>query len=381
MNNITTISKNECCGCTACEMACTFGAISMLPDHEGFLYPIINNELCTNCGACLNICNTDVFYHHEQKIFASWSKDDTLRSKSSSGGVFSSLANLVLNNNGAVSGVGYSSSFDEVLHKLIQESDQIDDLRRSKFVQSVKYDIYRKVKQYLQKGKPLLFTGTPCEVGGLKQYLHKDYENLFTCDIICGCVSSPKVYRKYIEFIENKYNSKVVSVNFKDKRNGWREKAIAIKFENGEEYYNSILDDDYCVSFHSRFNIRPSCFNCKYRNLNRVSDITLGDFWAIEKYDNDYDDDKGISFLLANTIKGEKYIMKMEQMEVHQMNIDFEDYSLKYNWCMHKNPIAPSNELRDIFYNDLNNMPFELMAEKNLSKIKEERKQKKTYTK
>lgn len=275
---------------------------------------------------------------------------------------------------------GYSNDVTECLHKVINSIDQLDDLRRAKFVQSKKYDVFSQVKRVLEQGNEMLFCGTPCEVGGLKQYLHKHYDNLITCDIICGCVSSPEVYKTYIEYLNQKYHSKAISVNFKDKRAGWRGKAIAVKFENGQEYYNSILDDDYCVSFHSRYNIRPSCFNCKYRNLKRGSDFTLGDFWGIEKYNESFDDNRGTSFVLVNTEKGDKLLHQLD-MNINRMDIDYEEYCIKNNWCMHKNPYPMPEEDRNVFYEDVKSMPFDKMAMKDLETIRQERKEKKLKTK
>lgn len=374
---IEQIAKDACCGCTACVDSCAFSAITMKPDQEGFLYPQIDDSICTNCGVCLNICKSEVFYNSTQKVFACWSENDELRARSSSGGVFSALAELILANGGYVSGVSYKKDFDEAIHTIISDSSLLDELRRSKFIQSNKYDIFQQVKALLKKNKNVLFVGTPCEVGGLRQYLRKNYDNLLTCDLICGCTSSQKVYKTYIGFLKDKYKANVTSVNFKDKREGWRGKSIAVTFDNGKEYYNSILDDDYVVSFHSRFNIRPSCFNCKYRSLRRVSDITLGDFWGIEKYNVDYDDNKGTSFIMTNTEKGERYVSGMKDMSIHKMDIDIEEYSLKYNWCMHKNPGSPAESARAAFYDDLNKMPFDELSEKHLAKIKEERKSRK----
>lgn len=214
----------------------------------------------------------------------------------------------------------------------------------------------------------------------MRQFLYKEYENLITCDIICGCVSSPEVYKKYIEFLNTKYQSQAVSVNFKDKRAGWRGKAIAVKFANGEEYYNSILDDDYCVSFHSRYNQRPSCFNCKYRSLKRGSDFTLGDFWAIEKYNEAFDDNMGTSFVLVNTTKADKLLNSLD-LNIHVMDIEYEEYCMKYNWCMHRNPYAMPEEDRKTFYEDVKSMPFDEMAMKDLDAIRQERKKKKLETK
>ena len=192
-NNISVISKENCCGCSACASICPLGAISMSPDSEGFLYPKIDQKLCTDCGACLRVCENNVYHDSEQKIFACCSKDDDLVAKSSSGGIFSVLAEKILDNGGGVCAVGYSDDCKECFHKLITSKYELDDLRRAKFVQSKKYNIYVEIRDFLKTGKILLFCGTPCEVGGLRQFLRKDYENLITADLICGCVSSPKV--------------------------------------------------------------------------------------------------------------------------------------------------------------------------------------------
>lgn len=377
MNNISLLLPDECCGCTACFASCPTKAISMEPDEiEGFLYPVVNESKCINCGKCLNVCKDVHFYQEPQKIYACWSKNDDLRARSSSGGIFSLLAEQVLDKNGAVCAVGYSVDCKECLHKIIRSKDELEDLRRAKFVQSKKYNVFQQIKNLLKTEIPILFCGTPCEVGGLRQFLGREFDNLITCDLICGCVSSPMVFRTYIEFMNDKFKANAISVNFKDKRKGWRGKAIAVKFDNGCEYYNSILDDDYCVSFHSRYNIRPSCFNCKYRNLQRGADITLGDFWAIEKYNEAYDDNRGTSFVLVNTAKGEKALSSLD-MNIHLMDIDYEDYCIKNNWCMHSNPYAMPAEDRRMFYQDVVSMPFDQMAAKDLEVIKQARKQKK----
>ena len=376
MMNVTNILKEECCGCSACYASCPTDAISMIPDSiEGFLYPRIDESKCIECGKCLNVCRSLKFYQEPPKIYACWSKDDQLRARSSSGGVFSLLAESVLSQGGAVCAVGYSSDLKECLHKIIFSMSDIDDLRRAKFVQSKKYDVFAEVKSLLES-KTVLFCGTPCEVGGLRQFLDKEYSNLITCDLICGCVSSPMVYRIYVDFLSKKYGSKVISVNFKDKRAGWRGKAISVKFENGSEYYNSILDDDYCVSFHSRYNIRPSCFHCKYRSLQRVADLTLGDFWAIEKYNNEFDDNKGTSFVLTNTEKGESLLNSLD-MNSYLMDIDYEEYVSNYNLRMTRNPIDMPKDDRLTFYEDVKSLPFDEMAIKDLESIKLERKKKK----
>ena len=378
--NVAILPHEKCCGCTACYASCPQKAIEMQPDYEGFLYPVVDESKCIDCGKCVNVCMNVKLYDEPQHIYACWSKDDSLRAKSSSGGVFSTLAVRTLAGGGKVCAVGYSGDCTECLHKIISSFDDLDDLRRAKFVQSNKYDVYSKLRSLLNEGEKILFCGTPCEVGGLRQFLDKEYPNLITCDIICGCVSSPGVYKTYINHLNRTHGSQVVNVNFKDKRAGWRGKAIAVKFANGEEYLNSILDDDYCVSFHSRYNIRPSCFNCKYRNLKRGADFTLGDFWAIEQYRPEYDDNKGTSFVLTNTSKADA-ILKELDINIHLMDIDYEEYSSKFNWCMHRNPWAMPEANRKQFYNDVYSMSFNEMAMKDLEAIRQARKQKKLETK
>jgi len=248
-------------------------------------------------------------------------------------------------------------------------------MRISKLVQSTKSNVFAEIKNELDENKIILFSGTPCEVAGLKMLLNKEYENLYTCDLICGCVASHKVYNRYIDFLENKFNSRVTSVNFKDKSQGWHNLRVSIGFENGEVYSDGIYDDPYIVSFHSRFNIRTSCFNCKFRGLNSASDLTLGDFWGINYINPELDDNKGTSFIMVNSSKGEQLISNISDLlknEVIDINID--DYGGKYNVCLTKSPVASSDKDRYEFYSDLNNnMSFDLLFEKHLEKIREER--------
>ncbi|SHF44699.1 Coenzyme F420-reducing hydrogenase, beta subunit [Bacteroides faecichinchillae] len=373
MSNISIILPHNCCGCEACLNICPTNAIKMDADLEGFLYPSVDNCKCIDCGICLEACKDSIPFNNElQNIYSYYSVNEDVRSRSSSGGAFSMIAEIILNKGGVVYGAGFNSDYTELIHVKVTTFDELDNIRRSKFIQSRKSDIYTDVQQKLDSGVIVLFTGTPCEVGGLKTYLQKDYDSLYTCDLICGCVSSPKVYKKYIDEMKQNFKSEVVFVNFKDKRNGWRNKAISINFSNGEEYYNSILDDYYVVSFHSRFNIRPSCFNCKYRSLLRISDFTLGDFWGIENIDKTQDDNKGVSFVLVNTRKGTDLLAKNE--DLHFLKLDLEEYSIKYNSRIDKNPELEDWSMRKAFYKDLENSSFSVVAEKYLREIKEKRK-------
>lgn len=349
----------------------------MQPDSEGFLYPFVEESGCIDCSLCLDTCREKApSYTDKQIIYAYSSPNENLRARSSSGGAFSVIAESLLKQGGVVYGAGFNPDYSELLHMHAENSEELDNLRRSKFIQSRKNTVYSEILHLLKADRKVLYTGTPCEIGALKVFLQKDYSNLLTCDLICGCVSSPGVYARYIGEMKDKYNSPVSFVNFKDKRQGWRGKGISIKFKNGSEYYSSILDDYYVVSFHSRFNIRPSCFSCKYRSLLRASDFTLGDFWGIEQIDKKLDDNKGLSLLLVNSAKGKKVLSSLDG-DFHLIDILLEDYSLKYNWCVHVNPEFDNWESRKLFYKDLNSDPFLVVAEKHLKQIKEERKKRK----
>lgn len=164
--NISTLQKDECCGCTACMSCCPANAIEMNPDYEGFLYPVVDESKCVDCGKCFNVCKKVKLYDEPQHIYACWSKDNTLRAKSSSGGFFSIIAERTLARGGKVCAVGYSEDYTECLHKIIGSPVDLDDLRRAKFVQSKKYDVYTRLKELLVSGEEVLFCGTPCEVGG-----------------------------------------------------------------------------------------------------------------------------------------------------------------------------------------------------------------------
>lgn len=383
MKRVDFIAKDQCNGCSACFSICPQKCINMQPDNEGFLYPTIIENNCINCELCYNTCpsndkDKNITENNKNELYACWLSNDNLRSISSSGGAFSALSFKVLEKNGLIVGVCYSHDFKQVNHSIIHNINELDKFRRSKLVQSNKKDIFQKTKDLLEKKKLVLFTGTPCEIAGLNSYLKKKYNNLITIDLICGCVASPKVYKNYIDFLETKYKSKVLSVNFKDKSIGWQERSIRIDFENGEVYKNSTDDDPYIVSFHSRYNIRPSCFKCKFRGLERPSDITLGDFWGIKYLNNKIDDNKGISFVMINTKKGKNLLNETKDiMNLNKIRLDINKYSKKYNVSLTKSPAYIDTINREDFFSDLEVLNFSALFDKYLKKIWIERKKKK----
>lgn len=309
MSEIMQICKQQhCTACEACRSTCPTGAISMEPNEKGFMCPVIAHDKCTLCGACKIICpaNSTGDINGDQivkKVFAGWIRDKKIREESSSGGVFSEIANYVLNKSGAVFGARWTDDFS-VVFDYCTDSQGLRRFRGSKYVQGRIEDSFIKAKEFLDNGKDVLFSGTSCQIAGLKSYLKKDYEKLITVDLICHGVPSPMVFKDYIGYMEKKYNDTAKSVCFRYKKPAWSSCSVRIEFEN-TIYLNSILVDPYFIGFDKNFYLRDCCYKCNYANLNRVSDITIADFWKYRPKNwkmNNYD--RGCSLMIVNTQKG-----------------------------------------------------------------------------
>jgi coenzyme F420-reducing hydrogenase beta subunit len=308
-----------CTGCSACSQTCPRGAVAMRANDEGFLYPCIDEDKCTDCGLCARICpvNKTQDMHGanegtrgntggEKKAFACYAKDDDIRAKSSSGGIFSILAKRILEKNGVVFGAGFDSKF-RVRHCHIENIEELDRLRRSKYVQSDIGNTFREVKSFLKEGRYVLFCGTPCQTAGLRSYLGRDYERLVTCDLACYGVPSPKVWSMFLDYLEKKYQSTVDSVSFRDKSGGWKNNRMDIAFSNGDRYIVETKRELYFMGFSKNIFNRASCFDCRFRVWNSGADITLADFWGIEKMGGLIDDDnRGVSLVITHNVQGEK---------------------------------------------------------------------------
>lgn len=303
--------KGNCCGCTACMNICPRGSITMEKDEEGFAYPVIDRNTCTSCGACKEVCAFHKKNYEEkipagQKVYAQKHKDKEIRMKSSSGGAFSALSESVLNQGGVVYGAVFNDCF-QVVHAKADGQETRDKMRGSKYVQSGLGDIFKEIRAELKKGTKVLFTGTPCQNGGLKSYLKQEYPNLILCDIACHGVTSPMLWEDYKTFLEENHQSKIQEVNFRNKDAGWRNTSLKVSFDKGV-YRKSMQEDPYYILFFSHYSIRPSCHQCVYTSYHRVSDITLADFWGIENSHRAFQDDIGITLVLANTEKGRKLL-------------------------------------------------------------------------
>lgn len=341
-----------CTGCACCSQICPMGAIEMTPNDEGFLHPHIIADLCNNCKKCVRTCpaNEDVSFPKQQhNAYAGYSKDDDIRLGSSSGGVFTLLAQDILGKNGVVFAAGFDSEFN-VRHMSIEDKKYLDNLRRSKYVQSDTGITFGEAKAFLKEGREVLYCGTPCQIAGLKAFLNSEYENLLTCDLACSGVPSPKVWRMYIDFMNGRYKSKAASISFRDKSNGWSRYNMKIEFENGKQYIDKARREIFFIGFGKSIFIRRSCFYCLFRLQNTKADVTLADFWGIGKLkDDNFADDKGVSLIIVNTEKGEKALSLIEDKMV--LKPKPLDIALKYNPRLVSSVTEP--ESRKSFFDDM----------------------------
>ncbi|MBQ7633319.1 MAG: Coenzyme F420 hydrogenase/dehydrogenase, beta subunit C-terminal domain [Alphaproteobacteria bacterium] len=307
-NNVNLkVSTEDCCGCGACANKCGVKAITMKENDEGFLYPVIDEDTCINCGQCLNVCpvlNSEFDNTKNPECYAVMASDE-IREKSSSGGMFTLLAEHILNKSGVVCGAAFDEKWN-VHHIIIDNADDLDKLRGSKYVQSDTEKCYSEIEKLLKGGKEVLFSGTPCQVAGLNTFLGKKYDNLLTVDILCHGAPSRGVWQKYLDECFDR--SQIKNVNFRDKSKiGWSCSSCTFTMANG----NKIVSDSYTKLFHNSTILRKSCENCKYSLLPRPADITLGDWWGISEHVPGLNDGKGLSLVLANTAKGKAVVAEV----------------------------------------------------------------------
>lgn len=315
--------KKICTGCMACYNICPKEAIIIKEDAKGFKYPSVNKEICINCGLCTKVCATNKLIdkkYNIQQVYAAKHKDISYRLESSSGGMFGELANYVIQQQGCVFGAAFDKD-NNVRHIKIEKIEQIKLLQKSKYVQSDVNKTYKEVKNELLKDRYVLYSGTPCQIEGLLKTLTDiNLEKLITCDIVCHGVPSPTFFCEYKKMLEKKYKSKISEINFRYKnKNGTQN--LFVKFENGKEYIQTCSKDIYYKLFSKNYILRESCFYCKFANMNRIADITLGDFWGIKKTTNNFEDNKGVSLVILNTNKGERIFEHVkEKFELIESN-------------------------------------------------------------
>ncbi len=343
-------SKNRCSGCGMCSNICSLKAIKMQKDDKGFYFPVVDIKKCVNCQQCIKLCpsnNKIVTRKQKPLVYAAWNKDKYIRKESTSGGIFSLLAERIIDLGGVVAGVAWTADF-KTQHMIVDNKANLLKIRGSKYVQSNTKQIYQHVKEYLKQGKYVLFSGTPCQVHALRLFLGTVYERLITVDVVCHGVPSQLMFNRYLKEINSEIN-RITKVIFRKKKNFWSYAYVHIESDNQKNYEKLTIDDSYFNLFNFNYSLRENCYNCQYTNLNRVSDITLMDFWGYKiKSFKMRNYEKGISAILINSDKGMHLFRQLKNKLVYETR-KIEDVLIG-NQCLSKPFLKPQD--CDEFWND-----------------------------
>lgn len=357
-------AKSKCSGCHACAAICPNDCIRMVADEEGFWYPQIDKTQCIGCNLCEKVCpilracpsTTDKV----SAAYAALHKDESIRLKSSSGGIFTAIASHVLSQGGVVFGAAFNEQF-EVEHTYVERIEDLQKFRGSKYVQSKIGDTYKQAKEFLKEGRLVLFTGTPCQIGGLLSFLGKDYKNLITQDIICHGVPSPLAWEEYLKYRRGVAEEpRIKNIAFRAKDDGWKRFSMSFTFEKDIRYRQTLDKDPMMQAFLKNLCLRPSCYECAFKNKVRASDITLADFWGIEKVMPEMDDDKGTSLVIVHSEKG-KILFENIQETIICKKVDL-DSALAFNTMMTKSVALPKNRAK--FMRNIQSKNFALVVKK-----------------
>ena len=331
--------KKDCCGCSACAQRCPRKCITMQSDKEGFAYPVIDTKQCTNCGLCNKVCPVinQQAKQHPITTYAATNSNGMVREQSSSGGIFTLLAEETINKGGVVFGAAFNSNW-QVEHTFTDKINELSMFRGSKYVQSHIGNSYAMAEKFLKEGKEVLFSGTPCQVAGLKKYLRKEYKNLKTVDFVCHGTPSPRVWKVYLDEVCRANNiGNITDIQFRNKAEGWKKYSLQITYtgnDGKERIFRETLNDNiFMKCFLSNLCLRPSCYQCPARNGKSGSDITLGDLWGAEQICPKIDDNRGLSLVMIR--KGQP-LPQCDKIEIPYSK------ALKYNPSIEHDVQAPS---------------------------------------
>lgn len=363
-------NKIDCCGCNACGDVCAHEAISFKTDNEGFWYPEVDMQKCTDCHLCEKVCpiiNVKELKKNDlpQSIcYAAEHKNLEVVFDSTSGGLFSALADVMYRGGGYVGGAVFNDDFS-VRQYISNDKKDLPRLRSSKYLQSHLDGFYKQVRELLRAGEKVLVCGSPCQMAALRAFLRKDYDNLIIADYICRGINSPKVWRKYLDSYEERYGSKVVYCKAKSKEYGWRNLTQKVILANGKHYYETKDQSNFTKGYlHTGVYCRPSCYDCKFKGYPRIADITLADFWGIEKVDRSMEKNLGTSLVMVNSKKGEAYFEEVKK-RINYVSVPFE--SIEAGNRSLNLSVDPPKVNREEFFNDLDKMSFLQIAEKYIS--------------
>lgn len=311
---ITITDKHKCCGCSACAQRCPKNSVTMRQDEEGFLYPQVDAKTCVDCGLCEKVCPvlTPMQSYEPMRVFAARNPDEDVREESSSGGVFTMLAERTVREGGIVFGANWDKNWN-VKHSFTDTIEGLKVFRSSKYVQSNIDGNYKEAEAFLKDGRKVLFSGTPCQIAGLKAFLRRDYDNLLTIECACHGVPSPDLWQRYLAEVSN--GKKIIYINHRDKRTGWRNYSVVIKYADGSELSELHDDNLWIRAFIKNIDLRPSCYQCAFKVFRSQADITLADLWGDRLLLTNQNDDKGITLLIARTPKARDFLIGVEAIQ------------------------------------------------------------------